>query len=731
MFNIKTQSVKVGGRDFSIETGRIARQADGAVRLQYGDVVLLVAACAAKQPLQGVDFMPLTVHYQERTYAAGRFLGGFFKREGRPSEKEVLTSRLIDRPVRPMFPKGYFHDTQVIATVISSDEENNPDIMAINGASAALWISGIPIQAPIAAARVAYIDGEFVLNPSYQQMEESKLDLVVAGTKEAVLMVESEARELSEEIMLSAVMFGHAGLQPVIKAIEALAQDVGREAMAVDIAGNEQVQEAINQAFENDVREIYAITDKQQRSTRLDALRLDAQERFAGEAGQYEANDVSYSLKGLEKKVVRRAIIEGKPRIDGRATTDVRDIDCQVSVLPRTHGSALFTRGETQALVIATLGTDSDQQMVENLEGVSKQRFMLHYNFPSYSVGEVRRFGPPGRREIGHGKLAKRGLEAVMPAPEDFGYTIRAVSEITESNGSSSMATVCGTSLALMDAGVPIKSPVAGIAMGLILENDGHAVLSDILGDEDHLGDMDFKVAGTSEGITTFQLDIKISGLTKEIMAVALEQAKAGRIHILGEMNKVISTGRTEMSEHAPRMFTVKIKTDKIRDLIGPGGKVIRSIVEETGAKIDIEDDGTVKIFATTEAAAAAARASIDDVTAEVEVGRIYSGKVVKIMDFGAFVRITANSDGLVHISQIAQHRVEKVTDELSEGQEVKVKSSGCGQEWTNQTFHESPGRRLRRLRFEEKQAGSPACFQAISFLTIAPLSIHCVHHVE
>ncbi|MFQ5354895.1 MAG: polyribonucleotide nucleotidyltransferase [Mariprofundaceae bacterium] len=674
MFNIKTQSVKVGGRDFSIETGRIARQADGAVRLQYGDVVLLVAACAAKQPLQGVDFMPLTVHYQERTYAAGRFLGGFFKREGRPSEKEVLTSRLIDRPIRPMFPKGYFHDTQLIATVISADEENNPDIMAINGASAALWISGIPVQSPIAAARVAYIDGEFVLNPSYQQMEESELDLVVAGTREAVLMVESEAKELSEETMLSAVMFGHAGLQPVIEAIEALAQDVGRKAMTVDIAGNEQVQDAIDQAFENDVREIYAITDKQQRSTRLDALRLDAQERFAGEAGEYEANDVSHALKGLEKKVVRRAIIEGKPRIDGRATTEVRDIDCQVSVLPRTHGSALFTRGETQALVTATLGTDSDQQMVENLEGVSKQRFMLHYNFPSYSVGEVRRFGPPGRREIGHGKLAKRGLEAVIPGPEDFGYTIRAVSEITESNGSSSMATVCGTSLALMDAGVPIKSPVAGIAMGLILENDGHAVLSDILGDEDHLGDMDFKVAGTSEGITTFQLDIKISGLTREIMAVALDQAKAGRIHILGEMNKAISISRTEMSEHAPRMFMLKINTDKIRDLIGPGGKVIRSIVEETGAKIDIEDDGTVKIFATTEAAATAARASIDDVTAEVEVGRIYSGKVVKIMDFGAFVRITANSDGLVHISQIAQHRVEKVTDELAEGQEVKVK---------------------------------------------------------
>jgi polyribonucleotide nucleotidyltransferase len=674
MFDIKTKSVKVGGRDLIFETGQIARQADGAVRIQYGDVVILVAACAAKQPLQGVDFMPLTVHYQEKTYAAGRFLGGFLKREGRPSEKETLTSRLIDRPIRPLFPKGYFHETQVIATVISADEDNNPDIVAMNGTSAALAISGIPVQAPIGAVRVGYIRDEFVLNPTYQQMEESKLDLIVAGTRDAVLMVESEAGELSEETMLNAVMFGHEGIQPIIDAIEALAEDVGKEPMVIDVAGDEEIQRLVDQAYEADVREIYAITDKQERSTRIEALRLAAQERFAGEDGEFEANDVAQAVKNLEKRVVRRAIIEGKPRIDGRSTTEIRKIDCRVNVLPRTHGSALFTRGETQALVTVTLGTDSDQQMIENLEGVSRQRFMLHYNFPPYSVGEVRRFGPPGRREIGHGKLAKRGLEAVIPSEEEFGYAIRVVSEITESNGSSSMATVCGASLALMDAGVPIKAPVAGIAMGLILENDGHAVLSDILGDEDHLGDMDFKVAGTSKGITTFQLDIKIAGLTKEIMAKALEQAKAGRMHILNEMSKAISSPRTEMSEHAPRMFTMKISTDKIRDLIGPGGKVIRSIVEETGAKIDIEDDGTVKIFATTEASADAARKSIEDVTAEVEVGRVYTGRVVKIMDFGAFVRITPNSDGLVHISQIAKHHVSKVSDELSEGQEVRVK---------------------------------------------------------
>jgi len=674
MFNIKTKSAAVGGRDLTIETGRIARQADGAVYIRYGDVVLLATACAAKQPLQGANFMPLTVHYQEKTYAAGRFLGGFFKREGRPSKKEVLTSRLIDRPLRPLFPKGYFHETQVIATVISADEENNPDIVAINGASAALAISGIPVQKTIAASRVGYIDGEFVLNPTYEQMEASALDLIIAGTKDAVLMVESEAKELSEKVMLDAVMFGHAGFQPVITAIDALAAEVGKAAMEVELAGNEQAQQLVDQTFETAVREVYAITDKQERSTDLDALRLRAQEQVAGEDGEFEANDVSQAIKNLEKRVVRRSIIEGKPRIDGRSTNEVRTIDCQTTVLPRTHGSALFTRGETQALVTVTLGTESDRQMIENLEGVSKQRFMLHYNFLPFCVGEVRRLGSPGRREIGHGKLAKRAIEAVLPSEEDFGYTIRAVSEITESNGSSSMATVCGASLALMDAGVPVKRPVAGIAMGLILEDDGFAVLSDILGDEDHLGDMDFKVAGTSEGVTTLQLDIKISGLTSEIMAKALDQAKEGRMHILSEMAKAISTPRPEMSKHAPRLFSIKIKTDKIREVIGPGGKVIRGIVDETGAKIDIDDDGTVHIFAVTEAAGAEARRRIEEIVSEVEVGRVYTGKVVKIMDFGAFVKITPSSDGLVHISQIAPHRVNKVSDELSEGQEVRVK---------------------------------------------------------
>jgi len=674
MFNIKTKSAAVGGRDLTIETGRIARQADGAVYIRYGDVVLLATACAAKQPLQGANFMPLTVHYQEKTYAAGRFLGGFFKREGRPSQKEVLTSRLIDRPLRPLFPKGYFHETQVVTTVISADEENNPDIVAINGASAALAISGIPVQKTIAASRVGYIDGEFVLNPTYQQMEDSDLDLIIAGTKDAVLMVESEAKELSEKVMLDAVMFGHAGFQPVITAIDALAAEVDKASMEVELAGNEQAQQLVDQTFETPVREVYAITDKQKRSTALEALRSQAQEKLAGEDGEFEANDVSQAIKNLEKRVVRRSIIEGKPRIDGRSTKEVRTIDCQTTVLPRTHGSALFTRGETQALVTVTLGTESDRQMIENLEGVSKQRFMLHYNFLPFCVGEVRRVGPPGRREIGHGKLAKRAIEAVLPSEEDFGYTIRAVSEITESNGSSSMATVCGTSLALMDAGVPVKRPVAGIAMGLILEDDGFAVLSDILGDEDHLGDMDFKVAGTSEGVTTLQLDIKISGLTREIMAKALDQAEEGRMHILSEMARAISTPRPEMSKHAPRLFSIKIKTDKIREVIGPGGKVIRSIVDETGAKIDIDDDGTVHIFAVTEAAGAEARRRIEEIVSEVEVGSVYTGKVVKIMDFGAFVKITPSSDGLVHISQIAPHRVNKVTDELSEGQEVRVK---------------------------------------------------------
>ncbi|MDX8409245.1 MAG: polyribonucleotide nucleotidyltransferase [Mariprofundales bacterium] len=678
MFDIKTVSATVGTQELSIETGRIARQANGAALIRVGDVVLLVAATAAKQPLQGVDFMPLTVHYQEKTYAAGRFLGGFFKREGRPSEKETLTSRLIDRPIRPLFPKGYFHETQVVATVISADDQTNPDIVAINGASAALAISGIPFGGPIAASRVGLINGQFVLNPSYEQMTESDLDLIVAGTRDAVLMVESEAQELSEEQMLDAVIFGQQGYQPVLDAIEELATKVNKPAMAVELAGdNDTVKAAVKEAFESDIRAAYATTDKQERAGKIDAVRSAAQAQFAGTEdapGTFSSNEVSQAVKGLEKSVVRRAIIAGKPRIDGRATDEVRAIDCQVGVLPRTHGSALFTRGETQALVSITLGTESDKQMTESLEGVAKQRFMLHYNFPPYSVGEARRMGPPGRREIGHGRLARRGVEPMLPSEDEFSYSIRAVSEITESNGSSSMASVCGTSLALMDAGVPIKKPVSGVAMGLILEPDGFAVLTDILGDEDHLGDMDFKVAGSRDGITTLQLDIKIGGLTRDIMQQALAQAHAGRMHILDAMAKTLDTARSSVADHAPRMFTMKIKPEKIREVIGAGGKVIKGLVEATGAKIDIEDDGSIKIFAATNDAAALAKSMIEEIIAEVEEGAIYNGKVVKLMDFGAFVRIVGNTDGLVHISQIAHHRVEKVGDELSEGQEVRVK---------------------------------------------------------
>ena len=677
MFNIKKTTANVGGQEVSFETGRVARQAGGSVLAQCGDVVVHVAATAAKTPLQGVDFMPLTVHYQEKTYAAGRFLGGFFKREGRPSEKETLTSRLIDRPIRPLFPKGYFHETQVIATVISADEQTNPDIVAINGVSAALAISDVPFAEPIAASRVGLINGEFVLNPTYEQLLESKLDLVVAGTRDAVLMIESEAKELSEEQMIDAIIFGQNGYQPVIDAIEELARQAGKEKMVIELAGNDAVKSAVKAAFEADVRAAYGIKDKSERAAKIDAFRLAAQEKLAGTAdqpGEFSSNDVSSAMKGLEKDVVRRSIIAGNPRIDGRSTKDVRAIDCQVGVLPRTHGSALFTRGETQALVTITLGTESDMQMTESLEGVQKQRFMLHYNFPPYSVGEARRFGPPGRREIGHGRLARRGVEAVIPSLDDFGYAIRSVSEITESNGSSSMASVCGTSLALMDAGVPVKAAVAGVAMGLILEKDGYAVLTDILGDEDHLGDMDFKVAGTRDGVTTLQLDIKIGGLTREIMREALAQAQHGRIHILNEMDKCLTKPRAAIADHAPRMFTMKIHPDKIREVIGAGGKVIRGIVEESGAKVDIEDDGTIKIFAVTAAAGEAAKKLITDIVAEVEVGRIYEGKVVKIMDFGAFVRLVGQTDGLVHISQISSERVEKVADVLKEGQVVRVK---------------------------------------------------------
>jgi len=677
MFNVKTSKATVGGKEISFETGRVARQAGGSILAQVGDVVVHVAATTAKTAMQGVDFMPLTVHYQEKTYAAGRFLGGFVKREGRPSEKETLTSRLIDRPIRPLFPKGYFHETQVIATVMSADDATNPDIIAINGVSAALSISDVPFAEPIAASRVGLIDGEFVLNPTYQEMENSSLDLIVAGTRDAVLMIESEAKELSEEQMIDAIIFGQEGYAPVIDAIEALVKEAGKEKLVIELAGNDDVQAAINEAFEADVRAAYAIVDKSARSTKIEAVRVAAQEKFAGSEehpGQYASNDVTSAVKNLEKNVVRRSIIDGNPRIDGRKTTDVRAIDCQVGVLPRTHGSALFTRGETQALVTITLGTESDMQTTESLEGVAKQRFMLHYNFPPYSVGEARRMGPPGRREIGHGRLARRGIEAVLPSMEDFGYAIRSVSEITESNGSSSMASVCGTALAMMDAGVPIKAPVAGIAMGLILEKDGYAVLSDILGDEDHLGDMDFKVAGTAAGVTTLQLDIKIGGLTREIMREALAQANGGRMHILGEMAKCMTEPRSDVAAHAPRMFTMKVKSDKIREVIGAGGKVIRGIVEATGAKVDIADDGTITIFAVTGDAGQAAKKMIEDIVAEVEVGATYEGTVVKIMDFGAFVRILGQTDGLVHISQISNERVEKVADKLSEGDVVKVK---------------------------------------------------------
>ncbi len=677
MFNVKTSRATVGGKEISFETGRIARQAGGSILAQVGDVVVHVAATAAKTPMQGVDFMPLTVHYQEKTYAAGRFLGGFVKREGRPSEKETLTSRLIDRPIRPLFPKGYFHETQVIATVMSADDATNPDIIAINGVSAALSISDVPFAEPIAASRVGLIDGEFVLNPTYAEMENSELDLIVAGTRDAVLMIESEAKELSEEQMIDAVIFGQEGYAPVIDAIEELVKVAGKEKLVIELAGNDEVQAVVNEAFEADVRAAYAIVDKSERSAKLEAIRLAAQEKFAGteeNPGDFSSNDVTSAVKNLEKNVVRRSIIDGNPRIDGRKTDEVRAIDCQVGVLPGPHGSALFTRGETQALVTITLGTESDMQTTESLEGVAKQRFMLHYNFPPYSVGEARRMGPPGRREIGHGRLARRGVEAVLPSMEEFGYAIRSVCEITESNGSSSMASVCGTSLAMMDAGVPVKGAVAGIAMGLILEKDGYAVLSDILGDEDHLGDMDFKVAGTTEGVTTLQLDIKIGGLTREIMREALAQANGGRMHILSEMAKCISTPRDDVASHAPRMFTMKIKADKIREVIGAGGKVIRGIVEETGAKVDIADDGTITIFAVTGEAGEAAKKMIEDIVAEVEVGKVYEGKVVKIMDFGAFVRILGQTDGLVHISQISNERVEKVSDKLSEGDVVKVK---------------------------------------------------------
>ncbi|WP_300295375.1 polyribonucleotide nucleotidyltransferase [Ferrovibrio sp.] len=677
MFNIHKTELMWGGRKLVIETGKVARQADGAVMVTYGDTIVLCTAVAAKSPKPGVDFFPLTVNYQEKTFAAGKIPGGFFKREGRPSEKETLVSRLIDRPIRPLFAEGFRNETQVVATVLSHDMENDPDIVAMVGASAALTISGIPFMGPIGAARVAYINGEYVLNPTKSQMADSKLDLVVAGTADAVLMVESEAQQLPEDVMLGAVMHGHKGFQPVIEAIIGLAERAAKDAMPLsERSGYEAALKKLEAAgIEAELRVAYQEKVKQARYAKVGEVKAKAKTLFA--EGEANPVDVSDAFKDLEAKVVRFNILDTGLRIDGRDTKTVRPIVSEVGVLPRAHGAALFTRGETQALVVTTLGTGTDEQIIDALDGEYRESFMLHYNFPPYSVGEAGRMGSPGRREIGHGKLAWRAVRPLLPAKEEFPYTIRVVSEITESNGSSSMATVCGSSLALMDAGVPLKAPVAGIAMGLILEGERYAVLSDILGDEDHLGDMDFKVAGTEQGVTSLQMDIKIAGITEEIMRVALDQAKAGRIHILGEMAKAISQNRTGVKENAPRITTITVPKDKIREVIGSGGKVIREIVEKTGTKIDIEDDGTIKIASSDPAASDAAIQWIKSIVSEPEVGMIYKGKVVKIVDFGAFINFFGSRDGLVHVSEMASRRVNKPSDVVSEGQEVRVKVLG------------------------------------------------------
>jgi polyribonucleotide nucleotidyltransferase len=666
-----------GDQQVILETGEIARQADGAVLVNMGDTVVLCTVVGAKEAQPGRDFFPLTVDYQEKTYAAGKIPGGFFRREGRPSEKEILTSRLIDRPVRPLFPKGFTNEVQVICTVKSLNPAVDPEIPSLIGASAALAISGLPFQGPVGAARVGYKDGQYLLNPNGTGLSvDTDLDLIVAGTESAVLMVESEARELSEEVMLGAVLFGHEQMQVVIRAIKELAAEASRPAMAYEApVENTALTEAVNAAAGEALNAAYTIADKMERYGRIDAITAEVVANLcSGEEAQWEEGEVKGAIDKLKKRIVRGRILAGEPRIDGRDTRTVRPITVRTGVLPRTHGSALFTRGETQALVVTTLGTERDSQIIDALEGERREPFMLHYNFPPFCVGETGRVGSPKRREIGHGRLAKRGVLACMPEMGSFPYSIRVVSEITESNGSSSMASVCGTSLSLMDAGVPIKAPVAGVAMGLIKEEDKFAVLTDILGDEDHLGDMDFKVAGTENGVNALQMDIKIQGITREIMEIALGQAKEGRLHILGEMNKVIHAPRLEMSEHAPRIITFKIDPEKIRDVIGKGGVTIRSITEETGATVDVADDGTIKIFSVDKAAGEAAKKRIELITADVEVGRIYEGKVARLMDFGAFVTILPGKDGLVHISQISDERVEKVSDKLAEGDVVKVK---------------------------------------------------------
>jgi polyribonucleotide nucleotidyltransferase len=677
MFDMFRKEIEWGGRKLVLETGRMARQADGAVLVTYGETSVLCTAVAAKAPKPGVDFFPLTVNYQEKTFAAGKIPGGFFKREGRPSEKEVLTSRLIDRPIRPLFAEGFRNETQVICTTLSHDLENDPDIVALVGTSAALTLSGIPFLGPIGAARVGYVNGEYVLNPQMDQLGESKLDLVVAGTVEGVLMVESEAQELSEEVMLGAVQFGHKSFQPVIRAIVELAEQCAKEPWSLPVAHEQldAVRDRLRAVAGDALTQAYGTIKKQDRHARIDEVKAAAVTKLVEEG--FEPDLVSAEFKELERDVVRGAILKTGRRIDGRDTRTVRPISCEIGVLPRTHGSALFTRGETQAMVVTTLGTGEDEQIIDALEGEYREHFLLHYNFPPYSVGEAGRMGSPGRREIGHGKLAWRSVRPLLPGKDDFPYTIRVVSEITESNGSSSMATVCGSSLSLMDAGVPLKKPVAGIAMGLIKEEEGFAVLSDILGDEDHLGDMDFKVAGTREGVTALQMDIKITSITEEIMGQALAQARDGRMHILSEMAKAIDTSRSDVSQNAPRITVINIPKDKIREVIGSGGKVIREIVEVTGAKVDIEDDGTIKIAAVDASAAQAAIDWIKGIVAEPEVGEIYTGKVVKVVDFGAFVNFLGSRDGLVHISELAPSRVKQVSDVVNVGDQVKVKVLG------------------------------------------------------
>ena len=679
MFDIQKVELMWAGRKLTLETGRIARQADGSVLATYGETTVLATVVSAKSAKPGIDFFPLTVNYQEKTFAAGRIPGGYFKREGRPSEKETLVSRLIDRPIRPLFVEGYRNETQVVVTVLSHDLENDPDVVSMVAASAALTLSGVPFMGPVGGARVGYINGEFRLNPTIPEMADSTLDLVVAGTVDAVLMVESEAKELSEDIMLGAVMHGHAGFQPVIDAIIKLAEVAAKDMRDFTTPDHSKLEAKVLKLVEAELRDAFTTPAKMERQNKVAAAKAKVLEAFCGADAKepLDAQLVGGVFKEVEAKIVRWNILDTSVRIDGRDLKTVRPIVAEASILPRTHGSALFTRGETQAMVVATLGTGEDEQFIDALEGTFKETFLLHYNFPPYSVGETGRMGSPGRREIGHGKLAWRAIRPMLPAHHEFPYTIRLVSEITESNGSSSMATVCGSSLALMDAGVPMKAPVAGIAMGLILEGKRFAVLSDILGDEDHLGDMDFKVAGTETGITSLQMDIKIAGITEEIMRVALDQAKGGRIHILGEMAKGLSGARQQLGQYAPRIETIKIPTDKIREVIGTGGKVIREIVEKTGAKINIEDDGTVKVASSDAASITAALNWIRSIASEPEIGTIYDGTVVKTTDFGAFVNFFGAKDGLVHISQLAAARVQKVTDVIKEGDKVKVKLLG------------------------------------------------------